>query len=192
MRYHFSFCMQSAYGQLCLYINGSMDKNTPVISRKRVLVYTKRESRNLILEIETAAKIIKSLSARGYTSVDNIQDADYVLMFEYGIDTGKAVSSTDSGYELNTFTKRFEQRRSTTTETEYTKHLTLRLFSAEKLTSTSQPVWTGEVRSTGTASLLREAIDYLIVAAFEHFGEDTAEEVILTIDSEDERLRGLN
>jgi ADP-heptose:LPS heptosyltransferase len=175
-----------------LYIRGSLDKETPAITGKRVLVYTKRESRNLILEMETAAKIIKALTAHGYTPVENLQNADYVLLFEYGIDSGKAVSSTESGYELNTFTKRFEQRRSTTTETEYTKHLILRLFSAKKLTRTSQPVWTGEVRSTGTGSNLREAIDYLVVAAFEHFGEETAEDIMLTINSDDERLKTLS
>lgn len=175
-----------------LYVNTALDESSSTIKGKRVLVYTKKETSNLILEIETVEKIKKALAAYGYIPADNLSNADYVLLFEYSIDAGKAISSTESGYTLNPFTNRFESSHSTNTETEYTKELTLRLFSADKLSKTSQPLWTGKAYSHDNSFNLRKAIDYLIVAAFEHFGKETGEDTMLIINSEDERIKQLN
>ncbi|MBI4824919.1 MAG: hypothetical protein HY807_00650 [Nitrospirae bacterium] len=175
-----------------LYVTADLDESSLSLKGKRVLVYTKKETGNLILEVETAEKIKKALSAHGYISVDNLKDADYILLFEYSIDNGKAISSIESGYILNPVTKHFEKSRSTNTDIEYTKQLTLRLFSAEKLSDTSQPVWTGKAYNHDAGSNLRRTIDYLVVAAFEHFGEETGEEKMQTINSEDERIKSLN
>ncbi|MDO8283310.1 MAG: hypothetical protein Q7U10_11940 [Thermodesulfovibrionia bacterium] len=175
-----------------LYVNADLDESSSTIKGKRVLVYTKKETGNLILEVETVEKIKKALAAYGYIPADNLSNADYVLLFEYSIDTGKAISSRESGYTPTPFTNRFESSRSTNTETEYIKELTLRLFSAEKLSKTSQPLWTGKAYIRDTSFNLRKAMDYLIVAAFEHFGKETGEDTMLIINSEDKRIKGLN
>lgn len=174
-----------------LYVSGSLDKETSSINGKRILVYTKKETSNLILEMETAEKIKKALSVYGYTSVDNLSNADYVLLFEYSIDSGEAVSYTEDNYTLNPVTNRYERSRSTNTEIEYTKELTLSLFSAQKLSKTSEPLWIGKAYIRDTSFNLRKAIDYLLVAAFEHFGEDTAEDIAMTITSDDIRIKRL-
>ncbi|MBI4843005.1 MAG: hypothetical protein HY809_01595 [Nitrospirae bacterium] len=175
-----------------IHLHADTADNLRLSEKKRVMVYTKKETRNLILEMETAEKINKALSAYGYKPVENISDADYVLLFEYGIDTGKTASTTDSGFALNAFTGRFESKRSTSTEIEYTKHLLLRLFASENFSGSSKPLWTCKANIQDDSSNLRKTIDYLLVGAFENFGGNSGGEMVLTISSEDERLKRIN
>lgn len=175
-----------------LYVNADLDESSLSIKGKKVLVYTKKETSNLLLEIETAEKIKKALSAYGCIPADNLKDADYVMQFEYSIDNGKAISSVESGYALNPVTKHFEQSRITNTDIEYTKKLTLMLFNSGKLSNTSKPAWIGKAYNHDTGSNLRKTIDYLVVAAFEHFGKEAGEDTKLIINSGDERIKRLN
>ncbi len=188
------FLFAACAGQLDsydLYVQGQLDAKTLSITGKRILVYTKKGSEGLLLKSETKEKINKALANHGYIPAENLSNADYVMLFEYGMDTEKAVSSTETSYKLNPINNRLESSRSTNTEMLYTKHLTLKLFSSKRLSKTSQPVWRGRVESSSSDSNLRRSIDYLVAAAFSHFGKDTAGKVFLTIDSEDEKIKGL-
>jgi hypothetical protein len=88
------------------YMNGQLDMSTAALTGKRVLVYTRKGPDVLVLESETAEKIKKTLVKHGYIPTEILSDTDYVMLFEYGMDTGKAISSTETGYELNHFSNR--------------------------------------------------------------------------------------
>jgi hypothetical protein len=71
-----------------------------------------------------------------------------------------------------------------TVSVEYTKQLILKVMEAAKGTADGrkeQVVWMGETLSTDPSSDLRSDIDYLLVAAFMHFGEDTGRQISVGI-----------
>jgi len=55
----------------------------------------------------------------------------------------------------------------------------------------AEPLWISEIASTGSGSDLRGTINYMLVAAFEHFGHDTGKRVIERLSENDERLKFL-
>src|SRR3990172_4892264 len=112
-----------------------------------------------------------------------------------------STSGSRSKYELNVFTGQFETvpdvniSTSTTTSTEvvYPRYLRLILYDAKTfiLSQTPEPVWIGDVKSTGSSSDLRNVIDYLIVAGFTYFGEDLKEQKKGAMPETDERVKRL-
>ena len=139
-----------------------------------------------LTEDEIAKKIETALQVKGYYLVTNLAEADYLLLFSYGIDQGSTHSQTHSystggGYELNIFTGQLEKAAPTThvgstVQTTFTRQLQLSLYDAKEISEKTKPMWIGEVYSKGNSSDLRNVIDYLILGAFEHFGEDTGQQ----------------
>jgi hypothetical protein len=69
----------------------------------------------------------------------------------------------------------------------------LKLFEGKTYTGSqkAEPLWICEVGSAGASSDLREIINYLLIAAFEHFGQDTGRQIVETIRRNDERVRSV-
>ncbi len=55
-----------------------------------------------------------------------------------------------------------------------------------------KPVWIGEIENDGNNPDLREVIDYLIIAGFEHLGENTGKQQSHLLFSGDKRIKALN
>ena len=166
---------------------------------------------NRSLEKEIAVKIQKLLGTKGFSTAG--AEPDYYLLFSYGIDSGRTAVETRAGYEpgdivtvnvAGTCSGKPYSRISTIhappyttyvpySATVYTRWLVLRLIDGRAYRKAKEivPVWIGEITSVGAGSDLRETINYMLVAAFEHFGENTGKRISNPILKRDERVRAL-
>ncbi len=161
-------------------VNGFTGGKLSIPNEKKIFVYANKKAVNPFLEAEISEKMRIALKAKGYIPVEQLSDSDYVLLYDYGIDQGNTYSRTYSygGTRLNIFSGQLEPTTEvgSATKTIYSRQLLLRLFEIKGLSEQSKPVWVGVVNSRGSSSDLRNVIDYLIVGAFEHFGEDTGKQ----------------
>jgi hypothetical protein len=67
----------------------------------------------------------------------------------------------------------------------------LKVIDANALRNNKQEnlVWIGEALSTSRNSDLRDTVNYLLVASFEHFGENTSRGVVSSIGENDLRIK---
>ena len=162
-------------------VNGFTGGSPVIHNEKNIFVFKNEKAINPLIEDEIGEKIKVALKMKGYIPIEQWSDADYVLLFNYGIDQGNTYSSSYSygGTRLNTYTGQLEPTTNvgSSTETIYNRQLLLRLFEIKEFSEESKPVWIGEVNSRGSSSDLREVIDYLIVGAFEHFGTNTGKQI---------------
>lgn len=162
-----------------------------------VSVVTDNNVPNPILEREVAVKIEKLLAELGYTT--DAEKPDFYLQYDYGIDAGRTVTDMipihHPGFFYSDPYETFHWFGHTTymqyTDVIHTRWLLLKLFEGEayRASGSAEPVWIGEIASAGMSSDLREIINYMLIAAFEHFAEDTQRQIIETIYREDERVR---
>jgi Domain of unknown function (DUF4136) len=151
---------------------------------------------NPILEKEVGMKIEKLLTEKGYSVRHD--KADYYLRFSYGIDSGRTITEAipmqqPMFYGEYPFSD-FYWYGSTTyvpySEVIHTRWLILKLFEGQayRASKKAKPLWIGEVTSAGTSSDLRDLLNYMLVAAFEHFAEDTRRQIFTVIRGDDERV----
>ncbi len=80
-------------------------------------------------------------------------------------------------------------------ETIFGHWLTFYLYDAapaEDASNPNKPLWIGEISCHTHSSDLREIISPMLVAAFEHFGQNTHKRIRETIKITDRRLKQLN
>lgn len=152
---------------------------------------------NPILEKEVATKIEKLLNGNGYRVGQ--EKADFYLRFDYGIDAGRTVTDAvpihrPMIYDEYPFSGFYGHGYTTYmpySEVIHTRWLILKLIEgrAYEASKNAEPLWIGEVTSAGTSSDLRELLNYMLVAAFEHFAEDTRRQISIAIPADDERVR---
>ena len=152
---------------------------------------------NPILEKEVRMKIEKLLTQKGYSI--GTDKANYYLLFDYGIDSGRTVTDFIPIYHPSAYSEyrfsRVHMHAYTSyvpySAVVYTRWLTLKLIDGKAygILQKAEPLWIGEVTSAGASPDLREIINYMLIAAFEHFGEDTGRQVIEVILKNDERVR---
>jgi Domain of unknown function (DUF4136) len=161
-----------------------------------ISVVTDGNAPNPILEKEVGMKIRKLLTEKGYSV--QAGKADYYLRFTYGIDTGRTITEAipmqqPMFYGEYPFSD-FYWYGSTTyvpySEVIHTRWLVLKLFEgpAYRASKKATPVWIGEVTSAGTSTDLRDLLNYMLVVAFEHFGQDTGRQISTVIQGNDERV----
>ena len=173
-----------------------------------IFVLQNNNAQNPIFEREIGLKIQKLLNTKGYSI--GTETANYYLLFEYGIDSGRTFTGSKPIYHpggtatMQTFGSYGESSFSTIqtpghatyvpySEVVYTRWLALKLIDGNAYRSAQKvdPSWIGEVRSSGTSSDLRKVINYMLVAAFKHFGENTGEQVDEVILGGDSRVKAL-
>lgn len=180
-------------------VNGysSSDQTLQIHQESSIYVVADTNTPNPILEKEIEMKIKKLLSKKGYTI--GTDEANYYLLFDYGINSGRTVTDTIpiyhpsayyeypfSGVYWHSYTNYVPH-----STVIYTRWLVLRLIDgkAYRTSHESKPLWIGEVISAGPSSDLRELINYMLIAAFEHFGEDTGKRVNKLFYEDDERVK---
>ncbi len=161
---------------------------------------------NPILEKEIAVKIEKLLNIKDYAVTT--ANPNYYLVFRYGMESGRVIStrpvyypadySTIYGYghRRSHFSTIYSPGYSTYapySETVFTRWLVLKLIDAKNYQASDrpQPLWIGEITSTGQSSDLRNIITYMLVAAFDHFGENTHKRLSITITPDDPTVMAL-
>ncbi|MBN2317276.1 MAG: DUF4136 domain-containing protein [Sedimentisphaerales bacterium] len=161
-----------------------------------IAVVTDSNVPNPILEKEVAVKIEKLLAEQGYKT--DAEKPDFYLTFDYGIDAGRTVTDVipihHPGFFYEYPYESFYWYGYTTympySEVIHTRWLMLKLFDGEayRTSKSAEPVWIGEIASAGMSSDLREIVNYMLIAAFEHFAEDTRRQITETIYRDDERV----
>jgi len=162
-----------------------------------ITVVADSNASNPILAKEIATKIEKLLTENGYRVGQ--QEADFYLLFDYGIDAGRTVTDAipihhPMFYDEYPFSGFYGHGYTTYmpySEVLHTRWLILKLVEgrAYRASKNTEPAWIGEITSVGTSSDLRELLNYMLVAAFEHFGQDTRRQISTAIPADDERVR---
>lgn len=180
-------------------VNGysSSDQTLQIQQESSIYVVADSNAPNPILEKEIRMKIQKLLNTKGYNI--GTEESNYYLLFDYGINSGRTVTDTiplyhPSAYYDYPFSDVYWDGYTTYmpySTVIYTRWLILRLIDgkAYRTSQEAEPLWIGEVMSAGPSSDLRELINYMLVAAIEHFGEDTGKKVNEAFLEDDERVK---
>ena len=157
----------------------------------RMAVSTQSLQEEPLLEKEVKRKLVKLITDRGYAIAEQ-SIADYRLIATFGIDNG--VERVRSRAITNNGVTSYK----TSSSTEYTRVLTLRLISLDVLRSNAPGqlddavCWSATTRSRGSSSDLRSMIDYLLIATMDYWGADTGKEVKNTLSKTDRRVKALD
>ncbi len=181
--------------------------SAPIPAGATFFVLENKNEKNPILETEIKSKIETLLQNRGY-KIGPYERADFYLSFTYSISSGKIISEIRPEYVpgetgvIQTYKPNGVTRTSIVTFPGYTTYvpyrvtvftstLTLNVLEAAVLRSNNESkiVWIGENSSTSQNPDLRDTINYLLVAAFEHFGENTGKSITINISRKDQRVR---
>lgn len=191
--------------------NGYAAPGTPasgLFSGKSFYVLEEKKPQNPLLSAEIRNKIDRMLRERGYRLAD-CAVADFLLDFSYSIHPGVVygvrpeTQPSETG-TINTFNEDGSIRRSYITFPGYTTYVPYRYTAhtamlqlqaldaaAMRDKSRRRVLWLGECSLTSRNSDLRVVIDYLLVAAFSHFGEDTRRSITAALSPKDPRIREL-
>jgi len=153
-----------------------------------VVQNTKAE--NSLLEKEVASKIRNLLVEKSYPQV-SAEEADFHIVYWYGIDLGPLHTETVPIHRNIPSYNPYIGARFFNTETTYktysvqyhTRSLSIRVIDAHKSRDLNQAevIWAADTVSEGESSDLREALNYLLVATFDYFGQDTEKAVHLKL-----------
>lgn len=185
-------------------VNGYTDLRAPALITPGagICVVENQQAPNPLLEKEVKGKIHKLLEKQGY-QISSFEKADYYLFFGYGIGPGRSVNVVlpDYSYGLGLA---YSWPRSyffvspyfgyyPVAELLYDRWVLLNVVDGKLYREKAEfrSLWVGEARSTGTSADLRVAINYLLVAAFQHFGKDTGKAVTVDLREQDPGIREL-
>jgi hypothetical protein len=152
---------------------------------------------NPLLEKEVATKIGRLLEQQGYRS-SSPEKADFRLTFSYGMDRGPVrIESIRRPQTVRTYDPDKTTTSYSTVDTYqpvsiqyFVRSLAVRVFDARKLRESgdAEVVWAADTLSEGTSADLRETLNYLLVATFEHFGQDTGKAIRMELTPGDSRI----
>ena len=164
-------------------VNGFAKAKSQISADARIYVATEANAANPIFESEVRAKIEALLKSRGYHVADAPGAADYRLAFELGFlprqETYYTVEPQYFGrhpyyYGMGTYVPRVM--------TVWDQWLRVKAYRNDEV------IWVGEAEISEYFPDKRRAVDYLIIGAFEYFGQDTAGQKTLTLSPKDPRI----
>lgn len=173
-------------------INGFAEADKPLKSNAAVYVASYPDSSNPIFDLEIKHKIEYLLKQQGYTPVDAENKADYYLDFRAGISSrtsygyrGAYMPTATYGHYWGSYCSYYPE-----IETIYDQWLAIKVYDAAPSKPAEQHTvrWVGEAVTSQYGNDLREAVNYLLVAVFDHFGQDTNERITIGFKSKDPRI----
>lgn len=161
-----------------------------------IMVVSDSNAPNPILEREIKAKIETLLTEHGYgVKADR---ADYLLVFDYGIDSGRPVMGVVPHWHSHAYCDYYYSGSygygyytyAPYAEVVYTRWLVMKMFDSKAYRASKkvEPLWIGEITSAGLESDLRELMNYMLIVGFEHFGQDTGKRIYEVISKDDDRI----
>lgn len=182
---------------------------SPFLPGATFFVMENRNDVNPILEAENKSKIERMLIGLGY-GIASYDQADLFLDFSYSMSPGMNTTEIrpiyNPGGTETIQTYRSSGRTSTSIVTlpgyttyapyrvtVYTSSLILNVLDAGELRNRNAKkiIWIGENSLTSENPDLRDTINYLLVAAFERFGQSTERSIITNISENDPRIKKL-
>ena len=184
---------------------GFLDRTAGVTALAKgatVAVVENSQAENPIFDREVKGKIEKLLARRGYRAAA-AGKADYILTYGYSISPGlRSTPVTTYGPPQTQITSVPDGKGGVTTRaitlpgqptvvpmlsTEYTRRLMVTVADAARQREDKKEhvLWVGETHSIDPSSDLRSDIDYLLVATFLYFGQDTGKQVRVNLSPND-------
>jgi hypothetical protein len=172
------------------------------------VIMENKEAQNPLLEQEIRGKIAKLLEERGYPVTTSYDKADYYLFFAYGMGQPRSVGVPYSygsigwgvgwgpgwGWGGPSVAIGAPYGWGTDVVTLYDRWLQIKVVEGPpyRTQKNSRAVWVGEARSSGSSSDLRTTLDYLLVAVFNQFGQNTGKAITVEMKQNDPAVTGLN
>lgn len=188
---------------LPVQVNGYTDPGVAVFFPvgSRFCVAENPQAPNPLLEREIKAKIERLLTLHGF-NLSPCEQAEYVMLFTYGIGPGAARTVISPEWSLGVGAGRFWHGGYVFFWPGFTTYSTAALYDRWVLLNvvagrdyrekrTSRPLWVGEARSSGIVADLRRAVDPLLVAAFQQLGRNTGKLLETEVREDDPRLMDL-
>jgi len=201
-------------------VNANAYRFQPIDKNKNFCVFRLRNANtNIALEEDLARKIEKLLESKGFRVVNDCEKADYIVAFQFGIDSSKidytfyipqVVQKSESGYfsgnsynyylgntdyDGNYYATKQEvvYLPVTTTETIYTRVISVFIVDTNlsKKNGRIELAWQGNFVSSGESGDFRRIADYILVAVNKLFGKDTHGIVSLEIWEDDQEYQQL-
>ena len=190
-------CIAGCTTTYTVRVNGFSEIDEPIKDKASICVTLDPNSQNPIFDKEIKAKIEMLLKSHDYIPAPNVEQADYRLAFQAGLDSHRVSGYTPLYHPVGGFYGRYwgDYQFGYTSyipyvDTLYDQWLVIKVFARDSTAASEagQVVWIGEaVTGTGDADL-RYVVDYLLVAGFEFFGADTKRQMALTIGPDDPRV----
>jgi hypothetical protein len=167
-------------------VNGFAEAKNTIPNNARILILVDPNAENTVFESDIRTKIETLLKDRGYQVVDSLAAADYRLDFKYGVKSREETYYDFSGTRIGEHGSYVGPRL-------YVPHeeIIWDLWLGLKLYRKDTIVWSGEAVTSRRYFDRMKAVDYLLVAAFEYFGQDTGGHKTLTIEAKDPRIVNL-
>lgn len=180
-----------------VHVNGFFELDEPIKDKTSIFVTVDPNSQNPIFDNQIKAKIEMLLKWHGYVPAPNIEQSDYRLTFQAGLDSRRVAGYEPFYRPFVTFYDGYwgDYHFGYTgyvpyVETYYNQWLIIRIFAPDPDTArrTEQVVWIGEAMTGTSVADLRHVVNYLLVAGFEYFGVDTGRQMTLKIPPDDPRI----
>lgn len=153
-----------------------------------------KQKGNELFSDEVSKKIATLLQDKGFKVTNSIL-SDYDIKFSFGMEKSThtrdvPVYIPDYGpWYYNNYYHRYRYNYRVTyvseTYTLFNKILLLEVYK------NGNPIWQGTAQSYEEDSDLRDAIDYLLVTVFKHFGKNTQKNIKTRIEDNDQRVQRL-
>jgi hypothetical protein len=170
-------------------VNGYSETTKSIPDNARIYVFADPDSENPIFDNQIKAKIVKFLADSNYLPVDDV-NSEYRLVFKF-----RASAQQELDYEYvgigaglngyNNVTGIGTLRYIPTLRYEWSQWLKVSVYRGNTL------VWIGKAEASQYYKDERQAVDYLVVALFSRFGQDTKKQEVITISPDDPRFMAL-
>lgn len=190
-------CATGCTSTYTVHVNGFSELDQPIKENASIYVSVDPNSQNPIFDKEIKAKIEMLLKQHGYIPVSDVKLSDYRLAFKVGLDSHRESGYTPLYHPYVGFYDRYWGYYDLGyygyvpyIDTYYNQWLVMKVFapSSETTGGTELVIWIGEAAVDTYAADLRRVVNYLLVADFEYFGQDTGTQMVLKIPPEDPRI----
>ena len=190
-----SICVTGCTSGYRVHVNGFSEADQ-IRQKASVYVSVDPNSRNPIFDKEIKAKIEELLKWYEYVPTEDLEQSDYRLTFEAGMDSHHTSGFTPlyhpyvgfhggywSGYHFgySTYVPYYD--------TYYDQRLGIKVFARDSAASVEEKiVWVGEAMISTSGEDFRRTINYLLVGCFQYFGADTTRQRSLIVTEKDPRI----
>ena len=180
-----------------VHVNGFSEQDQPVRDKASIYISLDPNSRNPIFDKEIKTKIEELLRWYDYVSASVLEQSDYRLTFQAGVDSHQSSGFTplyhpyvgfhggywrDYYFGYTTYVPYYD--------TFYDRRLMMKVFSRSTAGDSAgeKLVWVGEAMISTSGDDFRRTINYLLVGCFEYFGVDTTRQKSMIITENDPRI----
>jgi len=192
-----SICVTGCTSGYRVHVNGFSEADRQISEKASVYVSIDPNSQNPIFDKEIKAKIEELLKWYEYVPAAALEQSDYRLTFQAGMDSHQSSGFTPlyhpyvgfhSGYRrgyhfgYSTYVPYYD--------TFYDQQLVMKVFARDPTTDSTEEkiVWVGEATISTSGEDFRRTINYLLVGCFEYFGADTTRLRSLIVTENDPRI----